>query len=115
MTFTMNSMGNGFGLFYLTHIDEEYKTQPGDLFGYKPDFAGLGIFFTPDLRGNWVFHGATNKGMQNFILDFNSFNSDNTCAIVGNVQNTPRTIKINLNRDTISVMIKGENSGAFEH
>jgi hypothetical protein len=114
LTFEIKQAGSGFALFYVHSENTERDNEFGALFGYAPDFSGLGVFVTPDSEGNWVVHSNINKGMNNFTIDQHKFVASNTCAILGNTLNVPRTIRVDLMGDQLTVFIKGESSGIFE-
>lgn len=82
----------GLGIWYI-NSKKPLKDSKGSLFGFKGDYAGLGIFVYKDVNGNWIIHGNINKGMQEYQLTPESVSNDNACTILGNVQDTARTIR----------------------
>lgn len=95
LTFIITSAMNnnyGFAIWYI-NSNKPISDSKGSLFGFKGDYSGLGIFVMKDSQDNWVVHGNTNRGMQEYKISQDKLNAQNTCAIYGAVENVPRTIK----------------------
>jgi hypothetical protein len=82
----------GFAIWYL-NAKKDLKDKKGNLFGFKPDYAGLGIFIYKDISGNWIVHGNYNNGMKEYQITDDKINERNACTILGDVQNIPRTLR----------------------
>jgi len=94
--FTVKSDGEtapfGFAMWYI-NSQKPIKDSKGNLFGFKGDYSGLGIFFYRDQGGNWVIHANLNRGMEEYQLSPDTINDSNACGIDGNIENVKRSIR----------------------
>ena len=83
---------SGFAIWYINSQKPLQETK-GNLFGFKGDYAGLGIFVFKDQQGNWVVHGNFNRGMQEYRIQPENLSDLNACTIVGDAVNVVRGIR----------------------
>ncbi|CAI2365523.1 unnamed protein product [Moneuplotes crassus] len=103
----------GFGIWYLNAL-KEVNDRKGSLFGLKGDFSGLGIFvFKNTNGGQWIVHGLFNRGMEEQYIDESKINENNACSILGSVENTVRTIRLEKSHKKVKVSIKDPSTGNY--
>ena len=103
---------NGFAIWYLRRqprLSETYtvdnKEVPKDfgrLFGFKPDFNGVGVLvFKKVNTGNWMTYARENDGMKGITISEESLTEENSCKI----DNGLGTKTIRISKTTTSLTV----------
>ena len=105
---------NGFAIWYLRRqprLSETYtvdgKEVPKDfgrLFGFKPDYNGIGVLvFKKVNTGNWMAYARENDGMKGITISEDSLTQNNSCKIENGLG--LKTIRITKTTSSLSVQM----------